>query len=98
MGKFIWSHARWGRNQCDGDIGSTPIGPTKKSVMENNISHFNLDERQEKEFCFEVLSRARYDSEFFIKLNALIQSTPSPFQEEEGIRKLKPEYKINSHA
>lgn len=66
--------------------------------MENTISHFNLDERQEKEFCFEVLSRARYDSEFFVKLNALIQSTPSPFQEEEGIRKLKPEYKINSHA
>lgn len=53
-----------------------------------------LTEREEKEFCFEVLSRSRHIPEFFNKLKQLMEEYPSPYKEDGGIiRELKDEYK-----
>lgn len=52
-----------------------------------------LDVVDEKQFCFEVLSRCRFVEGFYENLRHLVSTTPSPFTEDTMVRELKPEFK-----
>lgn len=52
-----------------------------------------LDVVDEKQFCFEVLSRCRFVEGFYESLKELVANTPSPFTEDSIVRELKPEFK-----
>lgn len=53
----------------------------------------DLTEREEKEFCFEVLSRSRHIPEFFDELKLLMEKFPSPYNDTGIVRELKEEFK-----
>lgn len=53
----------------------------------------DLDVVDEKQFCFDVLSRCRFVEGFYEQLKVLVESTPSPFTEDSMVRELKPEFK-----
>lgn len=61
------------------------------SDLPNNFK--DLSESDEKQFCFDVLSRCRYVPGFFEHLKDLMEATPSPFTEDNIVRELKPEFK-----
>lgn len=53
----------------------------------------DLSEADEKQFCFEVLSRCRFVEGFYDSIKVILESTPSPFTEDGIVRELKPEFK-----
>lgn len=59
--------------------------------LPNNFK--DLDVVDEKQFCFDVLSRCRFVEGFYTKLKELVETTPSPFTEDGIVRELKPEFK-----
>lgn len=60
--------------------------------MNQKTEYSNLTERQQKEFLFQVIQRLQYVPNFYEKINNLLQTSTSPFEEVEAIQILKPEF------
>jgi hypothetical protein len=52
----------------------------------------DLSEQEQKEFCFQIISRLQHHPEVYDKIKKLLKKYPAPFTDDNHVRILKPEF------